>query len=416
MDRTENPLQLGRLRFRARTDRFGIRRQDRRAHVYAIGKTGTGKSTLLKNLARQDIERGEGLTVIDPHGDLVEEIAGSIPPGRHRDLTYLNAPDSKQPYGYNPLRFVSPAARHLASAGLIEVLRKTWDDRSWGPRLEHILRNAFLSLLSRQDSTLEDVLRILSERGFRARVVRDLEDPVLVRFWREEFNRYPLRLRAEAIAPIQTKIGAYLANPLLRRILTAPETPISFRRIMDERKILLVNLSRGQLGEDSSALLGGLIVTTIAAAAFHRARLDPDSRIDHWLYVDEFQSFTTNTVATMLSELRKFRVGLTLAHQYLHQLEPDIQHAVLGNVGTLISFRLGPQDARFLSREFHPKFGAEDLMNLPNHHIRLRLLIDGEPSKPFSAATLAPRAFYSRGSLGTASRPGRSTANPARAA
>jgi len=340
------------------------------------------------------MDSGEGLTLVDPHGDLVERVAAALPPNRQSDVIFLNAPDPKQPFGYNPLRYIPPSARHLASSGLIEVLRKMWDDRAWGPRIEHILRNTFLTLLSREGSTLEDVLRILSERDFRLRVCRDLEDPILLRFWQEEFNKYPLRLRAEAIAPIQTKIGAYLTNPLLRRILTAPEKPISFNRIMDERKILLVNLSRGLLGDDNSSLLGGLIVTTLATAAFHRARMLPEKRVDHWVYVDEFQSFTTRTVATMLSELRKFRVGMALAHQYLHQLEPEMRHAVLGNAGTIIAFRLGPEDASFLAREFQPRFSDRDLMNLPNHHIRLKLLIDGEPSTPFSATTLAPDEIF----------------------
>lgn len=386
----EPPVLLGRLRFRDQTDRFGIRRADRRSHLYVIGKTGTGKSTLLETLALQDIERGEGLTLIDPHGDLADRVARSVPAARVPDVLYLNAPDPKQPYGYNPLRYVAPAVRPLASAGLIEVLRKMWDDRAWGPRIEHLLRNTFLTLLSRKDSTLEDVLRILSEKSFRRQVVAELADPVLVRFWRGEFDRYPPRMRAEAIAPIQTKVGSYVTDPRLRRILTEPDEPIRFSRVMDERKILLVNLSRGLLGDDTSGLLGGLIVQTIASAAFYRARQRPEARIDHWVYVDEFQSFTTKTVATMLSELRKFCVGMTLAHQYLHQLEPDIRHAVLGNAGTLIAFRLGPEDARALAREFQPKFSEQDLLRLPNHHVRLKLLIDGEPSKPFSAITLAP--------------------------
>lgn len=366
---------------------FGIKYQDRLSHIYMIGKTGTGKTTLLETLIMQDIENGHGVCLIDPHGDFVERVATRISKGRQKDIIYMNVPDATQPYGYNPLKYVAPEYRPLAASGILEVFKKMWKE-SWGQRLEHILRNAILALLESPYAELGDILKLLVDKNFRYETVKHLDNARVKDFWLIEYENYSYRLRADAIVPIQNKVGAFLADPTLNRILTNPKQPINIRRIMDEGKILLVNLAKGRLGEDTAGLLGGLLVTTVGLAAFSRADMPEDKRRDFYLYIDEFQNFTTLAIANMASELRKFHVGLVLAHQYLHQLDPDIRHAVLGNAGTLISFRLGGKDAATIAHEFPPIFTAEDLIFLPNYRIYLKLMIDGAPSKPFSAETL----------------------------
>ena len=367
--------------------RFGIKRNDRLSHIYVIGKTGAGKSTLLETMMQQDIARGEGFTLLDPHGDLVERIVQAIPPHRRKDIIYFDVSDPKQPYGYNPLKRVAPEKRSLAASGILEVFHKTWGERAWGQRMEHILRNALLLLLEQPEATLADLLRLFRDEAFRKKAAKNCHNRQVRDFWLLEFPKYS-RFAAEAVAPIQSKVSAFLSDPTLYRVLTTPRQPIHIRKVMDEGKILLVNLAKGKLGEDSSALLGGLLVTTIGLAAFSRADVPEKDRRAHWLYVDEFQSFTTLSLANMLSELRKYKVGMTLAHQYLHQLDPDIRHAVLGNAATLIAFRLGAPDAAYIAKEFDPLFTGTDVLTLPNYHIYLKLLIDGEPSKPFSATTL----------------------------
>lgn len=381
---------LARTNFRNSSIPFGIKHADRFSHVYVIGKTGTGKTTLIENMARQDIAAGHGLTLIDPHGDLVSRIAASIPQSRQQDTIYFDVPNSTQPYGYNPLRSVQRERRALAASGIMEVFKTTWDARSWGGRMEHVLRNTLLALLDQQDATLGDVPRLLTDRSYRIAVGREATHPPVRDFWLNEFPKYSHRYQADSIAPILNKVGSFLADPRLYRILTRPERPLSLRRIMDDGQILLVNLARGQIGSDSAALLGGLLVTTVGLAAFSRADTPEAERRPFFLYVDEFQNFTTLSVATMASELRKYGIGLILAHQYLDQLEPDVRHAVLGNAGTLISFRLGAHDTEHVAREFEPKFSRLDLLNLPNHDIYLKLMIDGTPSKPFSASTFPP--------------------------
>ncbi len=379
---------FARTYYRHRRDLFGIRRRDRLFHTYIIGKTGTGKSTLLETLILQDIHNGEGLTLIDPHGDLVERVAAAIPEHRRQDVIYFDLTDPHQPYGYNPLKHVAPAYRSLAASGLLEALHKLWGDKAWGQRLEYILRNALLALLEQPRADLTDVLRLLRDDAYREELVATLQDGPVKDFWQHEYAGYAPRYRADAIAPIQSKIGAFLADPVLRRVLTKPDRPLHLRKIMDDGKILLINLSKGVLGSDSAAMLGALLVTTLGLAAFSRADSAPATRRPHWLYMDEFQSFTTLSIADMLSELRKYNVGLTMAHQYLTQLQPDVRDAVIGNAGTLIAFRLGGHDAPLIAREFRPSFSTDDLVNLPNHHIYLRLMIGGAPSQPFSALTV----------------------------
>lgn len=369
---------------RGEPKRFGIRQADRLSHMYVLGKTGTGKTTLLETLIRQDIEAGRGFCLIDPHGDLAERVAAAVPPERHDDLLYLNAPDRAQPFGYNPLRRVSPAAIPLAASGLLEAFKKHWAD-AWGVRMEHLLRNALYALLEYGEATLPDILSLLRDRGFRHKVIGSITNETVRDFFEHGFEE---KRYEAAIGPIENKVGALIADPLLRRILGTAPVPLSFRKIMDDRKMLVVNLARGRIGEDSMALLGSLLTTTIGLAAFSRANVPEDLRPDFFLYLDEFQTVTTGSIATMVSELRKYHVGLILANQHLTQLGDNVREAVLGNVGTTIAFRVGPQDAALLAREFGERLSAADFANLPNHHIFLRLMIDGVPSRGFSGRTL----------------------------
>ena len=384
---TDEVMYLAKTDFRGGGNLFGIKRQDRFSHVYVIGKTGTGKSTLLERMALQDLQRGNGFALIDPHGDLVERVADRIPPKRLLDVLYLNAADPTQPYGYNPLRHVRQDRIAVAASGLMEVFEKMWP-AAWGVRMEHILRNVLMALLEQPNATLHDVLRIVSDSKYRKSIAATLQNEAVKTFLTKEFDRFTFGYRADGIAPIQNKVGAFLADPLLNRILTASKQDMHIRRIMDDGRVLLVNLAKGRIGEDSSSLLGGLLVTTIGLAGYSRADVDPAQRRDFFIYVDEFQSFTTLALANMLSEMRKYRLGFTIAHQYLHQLTPDIRHAALGNAGTLISFRVGAEDAPYLAREFSGVFDETDLVQLPNHRIYLKLMIDGMPSLPFSGATL----------------------------
>jgi hypothetical protein len=369
---------------------FGMKQADRLFHTYAIGKTGTGKTTLLETIALQDMIRRRGVTVIDPHGDLAERLVSSVPPWRADDLIYMNAPDLSQAYGYNPLRRVQADRIPLAASGLMEAFKKHWTE-AWGVRMEHILRNALYALIEFGDAKLPDILRMLTDKSFQGEVLARVKNDQVRAFWTKEFPNYNPRYRQESIAPIQNKVGAFLADPRLYRIFTSAPVDLHFRRIMDEGKILIVNLAKGRLGEDSANLLGALLVTTLGLAAYSRADVPELERPDYYIFIDEFQSFTTLSVANMISELRKFHIALVLAHQHLYQLEPEIRHAVLGNAGTLVSFRLGPEDAQVIAREFEPIFTSEDLVNLPNHNIYLKLMIDRAPSKPFSATTLHPR-------------------------
>ncbi len=381
----EDTSYFARSNFRNKHKLVGIQQADRLSHIYIIGKTGVGKSTLLETLARQDLEAGRGFALIDPHGDLAERVAKQASDDQLDRVVYLNAPDPAQPYGYNPLRRVRDDKIPLAVSGLIETLRKLWPD-AWGVRMEHVLRNSLYALLEQDDATLPDILRLYADDSYRKRVTYNLKNEIVRRFWRHEFEHYHFRQRADAVAPIQNKLGALLSDPTLRRVLVSPVMDLKFRSMMDSGEALLVNLSKGQLGADSSLILGALVLSTISLAALSRA--DSDERRPFFVYVDEFQAFTTLMLANMLPELRKYGVGLTLANQHLHQLVPEIRSAVLGNAGTLISFRVGAEDAPYLAREFQPKFEVLDLLSLPNHRIYLRLMIDGTPSSPFSATSL----------------------------
>lgn len=366
---------------------FGIRQPDRLSHVYIVGKTGTGKSTLLSSMVLQDIGAGRGTCLIDPHGDAVAAIAESRVARERFDVIYFDAADPACPFGYNPLRLVRRDRIPLAVSGMLEALRMLWPS-AWGVRMEHLLRNALYALLETRGSTLTDIHRMLLDRTFRRRVAQSITNEPVARFWLREFDRFSMSYRADGVAAIQNKVGAFLADPALRRILIEREDTLRLRRVMDEGGVLLVNLAKGRLGADSANLLGSLLVTTIGLAAISRADQAEARRRSFHVFIDEFQSFTTQSTADLISELRKYGVSFTLAHQHLHQLTEAVRYAVLGNAGTLISFRVGPEDAGVLARHFAPVFGCPDLGELPNHNIYLRLLIDGVPSSPFSATTL----------------------------
>jgi hypothetical protein len=379
---------LGRVDYRNNRRIFGIKQQDRFSHIYVIGKTGTGKSTLLERMALQDLMNGNGFALIDPHGDLAARLASRVPESRQSDVIYLNAADPALEWGYNPLRHVPPEYIALAASGLMEVLKKMWPT-SWGVRMEHILRNVLMALLEQPAASMHDILRIFSDKDFRTRIARTLKNRTVRRFLEMEYEKFTPSYRIDAAAPIQNKVGAFLADPMLDRMLSSPKRELRVRQVMDQGQVLIVNLAKGRIGEDSSSLLGGLLVTTIGLAAYTRADTPISERRDFFVYIDEFQSFTTLALANMLSELRKYRVGFTIAHQYLRQLTPEIRHSILGNIGTVISFRVGAEDAPYLAKEFQDEFEQIDLMQLPNYRIYIKLMIDGTPSKPFSAATVA---------------------------
>lgn len=382
---------FARTTFRLERKPIGIKQPDRLSHMYVIGKTGTGKSTLLRALIAQDVLHREGFALFDPHGDLAEQVVELVPNLRRRDLVYINVPDTTTKWYFNPLAGVPANRRALAAAGLVEVFKKIWNE-DWGPRLEHVLRNVMFTLLEVPGASFGDIPRLLVDRAFRSEIVVTLSNAEVRRFWTTEFDRYSPAFRAVVVAPLQNKVGAFLADPLLRRILTGKRSSFDLRAIMDEGKILVVNLSKGQIGESPAELLGSLLVGSLGLAGLSRADRPSEERRDFWIYLDEFQTFATLSLATMLSELRKYRVGLVLAHQYFSQLETEIRDAVLGNAGTIIGFRVGASDAALLAREFAPTFSPEDLVNLPNYHIYLRLMIDGQVSRAFSAETTSSLA------------------------
>lgn len=385
----QNVTLFAQTNFRNQAITFGIKRADRRAHLYILGKTGTGKSTLLETLMTDDVRKNFGFALLDPHGDMVKKIKANIPWSRRDDVIDFDAADPNQPYGFNPLANVQVEKRPLACSGLIQVFKHLWSD-SWGPRLEHILRNCLLSLLDYPQANLADILKLLADKDFRNEVIRFIQNERVKDFWLKEYNKYPERLRAEAVSPIQNKVGAFLSHPLLQRILTNPEKPLSLRKVMDEGKILLVNLAKGSIGEDTSNLLGSLLISRFDLAALSRADQPENERKDFTLFLDEFHNFTTSSLILMLSELRKYKLSLVVCNQYLSQIETPIRDAILGNVGTMIIFRIGAVDGEMLAPEFAPYFSISDFTNLPNYHIALKLMIDGKVSQPFSAVTLKP--------------------------
>ncbi len=375
-------------RFRDQITQFGLKADDRRRHVYAIGKTGMGKTNMLENMVLADMEAGRGLAVVDPHGDFVENILEHIPANRVNDVIVFNPADRDFPIAFNIFERVDKDAKSLVASGVVGIFEKIYG-HSWGPRLEHILRNTILALLDYPDSTLLDVPRLLADASFREKVVVHIQDSVVREFWTQEFAGYSDRLRAEAIAPIQNKVGQFLGSTTIRNIVGQKHTSVDMRKVMDEGKILLLKLSKGELGEDSAALLGAMMITKIQLAAMGRANVPESERRDFYLYVDEFQNFATLSFVSILSEARKYRLNLAMANQYIAQMPEEVRDAVFGNVGTIISFRVGAADGEWLAREFEPVFTATDVVNLDKYHIYLKLAIDGVTGSAFSATTIA---------------------------
>ena len=375
--------------FRNEMRRFGIKIDDRRRHMYLIGKTGMGKSTILENMIIEDIRAGRGVAVVDPHGDLAEKIIQYIPEERIKDVVYFNPSDIDFPIAFNLVEQVEPHLRHLVASGLIGVFQKLWAD-SWGPRLEYILRNAILAILDFPGSTLLGVVRMLSDKDYRKKVVSNIKDPVVKSFWEKEFSSYADKFASEAVSPIQNKVGQFLSSSFMRNIVGQVKSSIDIREIMDGGKILIMNLSKGRIGEDNSALLGAMMITKIQLAAMSRVDIEEKDRKDFYLYIDEFQNFSTESFANILSEARKYRLNLIMAHQYIEQLNERVKPAVFGNVGTIIVFRVGAADAEELVKEFTPVFTEEDIVNLPKYEMYLKLMIDGIASDPFSARGLPP--------------------------
>ncbi|MFH1582370.1 MAG: CxxC-x17-CxxC domain-containing protein [bacterium] len=375
--------------FRNKLKKFGIKTDDRRRHMYVIGKTGMGKTVAIKNMAIQDIQAGYGVGFVDPHGEAAQELLDYIPSDRINDVVYFNPADLEFPLAFNIMESIDPEYRHLVASGLMGVFKKIWPD-VWSARMEYILNNCILALLEYPGATLLGVNRMLADLDYRKKVVDKITDPVVKSFWVKEFARYTQRYETEATAAIQNKIGQFISAPLIRNIIGQVKSNINMRTIMDEKKILIMDLSKGRIGEDNSRLLGALLITKIQLAAMSRVDIPEEKRNDFFLYVDEFQNFATESFTNILSEARKYRLALILGHQYITQMEETVRDAVFGNVGTIIAFRVGAEDAEFLEKEFAPEFVAGDLVNLPKYNIYLKLMIDGVAGSAFSARTLPP--------------------------
>ncbi|MFA6909151.1 MAG: type IV secretion system DNA-binding domain-containing protein [Patescibacteria group bacterium] len=375
--------------FRNQERRFGIKLDDRRRHMYLIGKTGMGKTTVLENMIIEDIRAGRGLAVVDPHGDLVEKVINYVPSYRINDVVYFNPADVDYPIGFNVLESIDPAQRHLVASGLMAVFTKIWEG-VWSARMEYILNNSILALLEFPGSTMLGITRLLVDKRYRQKVIEKITDPIVKAFWVDEYAAYNDKFRNEAIAPIQNKVGQFLSSALIRNIVGQPTSTINLRQLMDEEKIVMLNLAKGRIGEDSSSLLGAMMITRLQLAAMSRVDIPEPERKDFFLYVDEFQNFATESFANILSEARKYRLDLILAHQYIEQLSEEVRAAVFGNVGTIMCFRIGAADSEFLAKEFFPTFLEEDLVNLTKFSVYMKLMIDGVASEPFSANTLPP--------------------------
>ncbi len=377
---------IGTTNHRSGGQKFGIKDKDRLQHIYCIGKTGTGKSTLLLNMAIHDIQNGKGTGIIDPHGDLANSILDYIPNDRINDVIYFNATDREQPIAFNPLYKVTQANRFLTADNIVSVFKKLWPD-SWGPRLEHILRYTILSLLYYPHATLLDIQTLLTDYHFRQLVLSYVIDNSILQFWQKEFEPLAPQTKNEVISPILNKVGILNNNTAIKNIIGQKVSSFNISEVMNKQQILIANLSKGYLSEAGTAFLGALLVTQFQTAALERAKQKLTDRKPFYLYIDEMHSFVTLSFTDILSESRKYGLSLFLTHQFLDQLHEDIRNAIIGNVGTLICFRVGSQDAIKLEEEFHPVFTREDIQNLPQYHIYLKLLIDGTQSMPFSAVT-----------------------------
>lgn len=377
--------------FRNRQVPFGIKTDDRRRHMYIIGKTGMGKTTLMENMVIQDIRNGKGVCFIDPHGDSLKKILDYIPNDRINDVVYFNPADLDHPIAFNILEAVDSKYKHLVASGLMGVFTKIWASM-WSARMEYILNNTILALLDSPGNTMMGIVRMYVDKKYRKRIVDGIKDPMVRAFWLEEFANYAEKYRTEAVAPIQNKVGQFLSSAVIRNIVGQPKSTIDLREIMDNQKILLLDLSKGKVGEDNSSLLGAMIITKLQLAALSRVDIPEEERKDFYLYVDEFQNFVTDSFATILSEARKYRLNLIMGHQYIGQLVPEgntkMRDAVFGNVGTMIVFRVGAADAEYLETEFEPSFTPTDIVNIPKYNIILKLMINGVASDPFTAQAL----------------------------
>ena len=377
--------------FRNQERIFGIKRDDRRRHMYVIGKTGMGKTNLLEVMAIQDIRNGNGVCFVDPHGESAEKMLRAVPNERINDVIYFNPADMEFPIAFNILEAVDEDKKNLVASGMMGVFKKLWPD-VWSARMEYILNNTILALLDYPGSTMLGVNRMMSDSDYRKRIYPTIKDPVVKSFWINEFDKWDDRFRKEAVAAIQNKVGQFLSSSVIRHIVGQPKSTIDMREIMDNQKILIVNLSKGRIGEDAMRLLGGMIVTKLQLGAMGRVEIPEEERKDFYLYVDEFQNFATESFANILSEARKYRLNLILAHQYINQLIFDnntiVRDAVFGNVGTLVSFRIGAEDAEHLEKEFEPVFMLNDLVNLTKYNVYLKLMIDGIAGDAFSATVL----------------------------
>lgn len=390
-DHENEVIYFARTNFRNQMRKFGVKTDDRRRHMYVIGKTGMGKTVLLENMFLSDIYAGHGCCYVDPHGDTAERLIDYIPSWRINDVIYFNPADLDNPIGFNILETVNDKHKHLVASGMMGVFKKIWENL-WSARMEYILNNSILALLDNPGSTLLGINRMLSDADFRKKIVSNVQDPIVKQFWLVEFASYQEKYAQEAVAPIQNKIGQFLSASVIRNIVAQVKSTINIRNLMDEEKIFIINLSKGRIGEDNMRLLGGLLITKIQLAAMERVDMGEAERKDFYLYVDEFQNFAVESFASILSEARKYRLCLTIAHQYISQLSDEVREAVFGNVGTTITFRVGAPDATYMEKEFFPRFLPEDIINLPKYNIYLKLLIDGVTSQPFSASTLPPIA------------------------
>jgi len=376
--------------FRNQEKTFGIKTDDRRRHVYLIGKTGMGKTNMIKNMAIQDIQNGHGIAFIDPHGDDSEDLLNFVPPNRINDVIYFNPADEEHPVAFNILETIEGQdKKHLIASGLMGVFKKLWPD-VWSARMEYILNNTILALLEYPGSTMLGINRMFSDKEYRKKVVDKITDPMIKSFWVNEFAKWNDRLVTEATSAVQNKVGQFLSSSIIRNIIGQTKSTINMREVMDKQKILIVNLSKGKIGEDNMKLLGGMIITKLQMAAMERVDMPEEDRKDFYLYVDELQNFVNESFAGILSEARKYRLSLILAHQYVKQLPDVLRDAIFGNAGTLITFRVGAEDAEFLEKEFEPAIMMNDIINLPKYNIYLKLMIDGITSNAFSAVSLPP--------------------------
>ncbi len=386
---------IGETNFRGHRQTFGVKTVDRRRHIYIIGKTGMGKSVLLQNMIQSDVEQNKGVAVIDPHGDLAEAVIDFVPSHRINDVVILDPSDISHPFAFNMLESGDePHKRNLIASGLLGVFKKMYSE-SWGPRLEHILRNCLLALAETPNTSMMGIMRILIDDKYRKQIVEKLTNPMVRSFWIDEFGKMQDRLRTEAISPIQNKVGQFLSSPMIRNIVGQIKSTVNIRFMMDTGKIIIINLSKGKIGEDNSSLLGSMLITKFQLDAMSRADVAEKDRKDFYLYVDEFQNFATDAFATILSEARKYKLNLTMANQYVAQMPDEVRDAVFGNVGTSLCFQVGFDDAEYFSNQFSEEILPNDIVSLPKYNCYTKLMIDGMPSRTFSLSTLPPPESHS---------------------